>query len=138
MSFPNLKLKNNWFVLFILSYIGLMLVFYPVSRMYANEYETVPIKFEHAFLMVIIGAICNTGLFLSLSKWGQEHKNITTLGIVIATLMNAFLLLLTNGNPLYYVSHENWNTVRYVCFYGVLLVGVVLCILIRGYQNESR
>lgn len=134
----NRAIKSKWFFLFISLYIGLMLVFYPVSRMYANEYETVPIHFEFACLMVIIGAICNMGLFFSLSKWGLKHKKTTCAAIIFSALTNALLLLLTNGNPLYFVSYEYWNSLRYICFYSVLVVGVVLCIVVGGFQDDSR
>jgi len=123
---------------FILAYLAMMLVLYPVSRMYVNEYETVPIKFEFAFFMVLVGLICNGGLLLTLSGWGLLHKKTTCVGLSFTALMNALLLLLTNGNPLHFVSYEYWNTVRYLCFYGVLLVGVMLCVLVGGHQDESR
>jgi hypothetical protein len=123
---------------FLLTYLAIMLVLYPVSRMYANEYETIPIKFEFAVFMVLVGLICNSGLVLALSRWGLLHKKITYPALVFTALMNALLLLLTNGNPLHFVSYEYWNAVRYLCFYGVLLVGVVLCVLVGGHQDESR
>lgn len=123
--------------IFLLAYLAVMLVLYPVSRMYADEYETIPIKFEFTFFMVLVGLICNSGLLLALSRWGLLHKKTTCSGLVFTALMNALLLLLTNGNPLQFVSYEYWNTVRYLCFYGVLLVGVVLSVLVGRHQNES-
>ncbi len=123
---------------FLLAYLAVMLVLYPVSRMYAHEYETISIKFEFAFFMVLVGLICNSGLLLALSRWGLLHKKTTCLGLVFTALMNALLLLLTNGNPLHFVSYEYWNTVRYLCFYGILLLGVVLCVLVGRHQNEAR
>jgi hypothetical protein len=44
--------------------------------MYANEYATVPIKFEFAFFMVLVAIICNTGIALALSEWGLENKKL--------------------------------------------------------------
>lgn len=124
--------------IFLLTYLVVILVLYPVSRMYVHEYETIPIKFEFAFFMVLVGLVCNSGLLLTLSRWGLLHRKTTCSGLVFTTLMNALLLLLTNGNPLHFVSYESWNTVRYLCFYGILLVGVVLCVLVGRHQDESR
>ena len=123
---------------FLFIYLAFMLVFYPVSRMYRHEYETIPIKFEFAFFMVLLALICNIGLLLTLSRWGLQHKKITCSCLVFTSLMNALLLLLTVGNPLDFVSDEYWYTLRFLCFYGVLLVGVILCVLVGGHQDESR
>ena len=131
-------MKSVSLKIFILAYLGVMLVLYPVSRMYANEYETIPIKFEFAFFMVLIGLVCNGGLLLALSEWGLRHKMITCIGLAFASLMNALLLIMTNGNPLQSVSYEYWNTIRFSCFYGVFFVCGILCILVGRYQNESR
>jgi hypothetical protein len=106
--------------------------------MYADEYVTLPIKFEFSFFMVIMGAISNTGIFLALSEWGLKHKKITCASLIFAAIINALLLLITNGNPLQFVSYEYWNTIRYSCFYGVFLVSGILCILVGRYQDESR
>jgi hypothetical protein len=121
----------------LLTYFVVMLVFYPVSRMYANEYETVPIKFEFAFFMVFVGLISNTGIILALFDWGLRHKKITFGALVASALLNAFLLLITNGNPLQFASYEYWNTIRNLCFYGVFLVSGIICIFVGRYQNES-
>ncbi len=131
-------IKSNLLKIFLFGYLAVMLVLYPVSRMYADEYVTLPIKFEFSFFMVILGAISNTGIFLALSEWGPKHKKITCASLVFAAIMNALLLLITNGNPLQFVSYEYWNTIRYSCFYGVFLVSVILCILVGRYQDESR
>lgn len=131
-------IKSNLLIFFLFAYLAVMLVLYPVSRMYADEYVTVPIKFEFAFFMVILGAISNMGIFLALSEWGLKHKNFTCASLVFTALMNALLLLITNGNPLQFVSYEYWNTIRYLCFYGVFLVSGILCILVERYQDESR
>ena len=69
-------IKSNFLRIFLLTYFALMLVLYPVSRMYANEYATVPIKFEFAFFMVLVAIICNTGIALALSEWGLENKKL--------------------------------------------------------------
>ena len=126
-------IKSNLLRIFLLAYLAVMLVFYPVSRMYADEYVTLPIKFEFSFFMVILGAISNTGIVLVLSEWGLKHKKITCASLLFAALMNALLLLVTNGNPLQSVSYEYWNTIRYLCFYGVFLVSSILCILVGRY-----
>lgn len=131
-------IKSNLLRIFLFGYLAIMLVLYPVSRMYADEYVTLPIKFEFSFFMVIFGAISNTGIFLALSEWGLKHKKITCASLVFAAIMNALLLLITNGNPLQFVSYEYWNTIRYSCFYGVFLVSCILCILVGRYQDESR
>ena len=122
---------------FLLTYWVVMLVFYPVSRMYADEYETVPIKLEFAFFMIIIGSLSNSGILLALSEWGLKRKKMTYAFLVFAAFMNALLLFITNGNPLQLVSYEVWNTIRNVCFYGVFLVSGVLCVLVRRYKDES-
>lgn len=121
----------------LLAYIVVMLVFYPVSRMYANEYETVPIKFELAFFMVFVGLVSNAGILLVLFDWGLRHKKITSCALVVSALMNAFLLLVTNGNPLSYFANEDWNTIRYLSFYAVFVVAVILCVLVGGFRRES-
>ncbi len=131
-------IKSNLLNFFLIPYLAVILVLYPVSRMYADEYETVPIKFEFSFFMVILGAISNTGIFLALSEWGLKHKKITCSALVFAAIMNALLLLITNGNPLQFVSYESWNKIRYSCFYGVFLVSGILCILVGRYKDESR
>lgn len=131
-------IKSNLLILFLFAYLAVILVLYPVSRMYADEYVTLPIKFEFSFLMVILGAISNTGIFLALSEWGLKHKKITCASLVFAAIMNALLLLITNGNPLQFVSYESWNKIRYSCFYGVFLVSGFLCILVGRYNDESR
>jgi RsiW-degrading membrane proteinase PrsW (M82 family) len=95
-------------------YLAFMLVLYPVSRMYRHEYETIPIKFEFAFFMVLVALICNIGLLLTLSRWGLQHKKITCSCLVFTSLMNALLLLLTVGNPFDFVSDEYWYTVRFL------------------------
>lgn len=131
-------IKSNLLRIFLFGYLAVMLVLYPVSRMYADEYVTLPIKFEFSFFMVIMGAISNTGIFLALSEWGLKHKKITCASLIFAAIINALLLLITNGNPLQFVSYEYWNTIRYSCFYGVFLVSGILCILVGRYQDESR
>lgn len=131
-------IKSNFLRIFLFGYLALMLVLYPVSRMYADEYVTLPIKFEFSFFMVILGAIGNTGIFLALSEWGLKHKKITCASLLFAAIMNALLLLITNGNPLQFVSYEYWNAIRYSCFYGVFIVSGILCILVGRYQGESR
>lgn len=131
-------IKSNLLRIFLFGYLAVMLVLYPVSRMYADEYVTLPIKFEFSFFMVIFGAISNTGIFLALSEWGLKHKKITCASLVFAAIINALLLLITNGNPLQFVSYEYWNTIRYSYFYGVFLVSGILCILVGRYKDESR
>ena len=131
-------IKSNLLRIFLFGYLAVMLVLYPVSRMYADEYVTLPIKFEFSFFMVILGAISNTGIFLALSEWGLKHKKITCASLLFAAIMNALLLLITNGNPLQFVSYESWNKIRYSCFYGVFLVSGILCILVGRYKDESR
>jgi hypothetical protein len=121
----------------LLAYFVVTLVFYPISRMYSNEYETVPIKFEFAFFMVFVGLVGNAGILLALFDWGLRHKKITSAALVLSALLNAFLLLATNGNPLQFISYEDWITVRNLCFYGVFLVSIMLCVLVVRYQNES-
>ena len=133
----NRAIKNKWMQLFIFLYIGLMLVFYPISRMYKNEYATVPIQFEFACLMVIIGAICNSGLFLSLSKWGIEHKKITCLGLLFTALMNDILLLATFGNPFSLIENDYWNTVRYLGLVIILIISLIISVLVGVYQDEN-
>lgn len=122
---------------FLRAYFAVVLVLYPVSRMYANEYETVPIKFEFAFLMVIVGVFCNTGILLALSEWGLKHKKTTCGALLFTTIINAILLLMTNGNPLHFIANQDWNTVRYLCFYTILALGAVFCAFVGGYRSES-
>lgn len=131
-------IKSNLLRIFLFGYLAVILVLYPVSRMYADEYVTLPIKFEFSFFMVIMGAISNTGIFLALSEWGLKHKKITCASLVFAAIINALLLLLTNGNPLQFVSYGYWNIIRYSCFYGVFLVSGILCFIVGRYKDESR
>lgn len=134
---PGSAIKSTPIRAFLLMYWVVMLVFYPVSRMYADEYETVPIKLEFAFIMIIFGSLSNSGILLALSEWGLKRKKITYAFLLFAAFMNAFLLFITNGNPLQLVSYEGWNTIRHLCFYGVFLVSGVLSILVGRYQDES-
>ncbi len=103
--------------------------------MYVDEYVTVPIQLEFAFFMVLVAFVSNSGIFFILSERGIKHKKMTCFFLVITTLMNAFLLLTTNGNPLHSISYECWNTVRYLCSYGVLFMGVVLCLIAWGHPR---
>jgi uncharacterized phage infection (PIP) family protein YhgE len=105
--------------------------------MYFNEYVTIPIKFEFTFLMVALGIFFNIGIFLALSEWGLNHKKITCVFLIFTSFVNAFLLLITNGNPFYSIPNEYWNTIRYLCIYGVIVLGGVLCILVGGYRSEN-
>ena len=130
-------IKSTQLRIFLLAYLVVMLVLYPVSRMYANEYVTVPIKFEFAFFMVVVGVISNTGILLALSEWGLRHKKTTCATLIFSALINAFLLLITNGNPFHLIANEYWNTIRYLCFYAILAVGALLCAFVGGYRRES-
>lgn len=132
-----IAIKGTPIRVLLLAYFVVTLVFYPISRMYANEYETVPIKFEFAFFMVFVGLVSNAGVLLALFDWGLRHKRITSAALVLSSLLNAFLLLATNGNPLQFISYEDWITIRNLCFYGVFLVSGVLCVLVGRYQDES-
>ncbi len=133
----NKIIKSTPLKIFLLTYLTVILVLYPVSRMYANEYETVPIKFEFAFFMLAVGFMSNTGNFLVLTDWGLKHTKTTCASLIFSALMNAFLLLITNGNPFQFIANEYWNTVRYSCFYAFLVLGVLLCAFVGGYRHES-
>jgi hypothetical protein len=119
-------------------YIGFVVVFYPISRMYVNEYATRPIKLEFAFFMVIVAIVSNMGIVLMALDKALRFKKALYLSIFFATFMNVFILLLTNGNPLSCVANEHWNTVRYLGCYTFLIVGVLLCILVGKSGNETR
>ena len=122
--------------IFLLTYLAMMLVMFPVSRMYANEYISIPIKFEFAFLMVITALISNAGILLTLSEWGLKHKKTTYVGLVFTALINALLFVMTNGNPFQLISSEYWNTIRYLCFYAVFVISAILCFFVRGCQYD--
>lgn len=131
-------IRSSSFKVILFLYLGVVVVFYPISRMYVDEYAVRPIKFEFAFFMVLISLVSNGGPILVLFERGLKYKKILCISIVFASFMNALLLFITNGNPLSFVSNENWNSVRYICFYIVITVGILLSIFVGRFQNEAR
>lgn len=131
-------IKSIYFKVMLLFYVVMMTIFYPVSRMYADEYVTRTIKFEFAFFMAIIAIISNHGILIIVFEKALKFKKVLCLSITVSVLMNTLLLFITNGNPLSSISNENWMKVRYLSFYTILVLGIFLCLLVGKYQNEDR
>jgi hypothetical protein len=123
--------------LFLLIYLILIVIFYPVSRMYVNEYETVPIKFELTFFMLALGIISNTSVILKITNLSYKYKKTSYVTIIFTVFMNSFFLLSTNGNPLRSITNENWNTVRFLFLYITITFGLVLYIIIWKHRDEN-
>lgn len=134
----NNVIKNIHFKLTLFLYVGLEIIFYPVSRMYAEEYVTRPIQLEFALFMAFVAFLSNIGIFLIVFEKAMKLKKLLCLSIIISVFMNVFLLLITNGNPLSLVTNEYWDSFRYVSAYIILGLGIVLSILVGKYQNETR
>jgi hypothetical protein len=125
------------FNLFLLIYLILIVIFYPVSRMYVNEYETVPIKFELTIFLLALGGISNASVILKLTNLSYKYKKTSYVLIIFTVFMNSLFLLSTNGNPLRSITHENWNTVRFLFLYITITIGLVLYIIIWKHRDEN-
>ena len=132
----NLSVKSKYIQIAIKVYLVLIIGFYPLALIYKDEYSVPPIKLEGVLFSVLLGMICNPGLFLTLTSFGLRWKKITLCFLIISAASSWFIFYLPSVNPMASISDEGWVYVRSVLSFSCLSFVLFIMGLIGLHKNE--
>lgn len=118
-------------------FLTLIVGFYPLAFIYKDEYQIVPVTLEGVLVSLLLGVICNLGLFLPLTNFGSRWKKLTLVTLLLSAVSSCLIFYLPSANPISSLTDEGWFYIRH--WFGFSAFGVVLFImvLVGLHKNEG-